>query len=351
MFDLPEIPTPTEILVELVTYLGELVINHLVAWLGGLVAPIVAWVTVHWSLGNPGGLLGGLLETLFQFSLGVAGGFIVVAIMLAFVQRWLMTLFPNLSPLISLSQLLGRLLVITVVLALSVRTELARLIDGTSAMALSFAGGSISLSGPSAGEWSWLPNLINLVLTNPQAIEFFGLGIILIGLTALTLFGALLVKQLGAVLLLGALPLAATAWLYALTEGIWAKYWWLLIKLTALPIILAFFLRVIVLILTTVATSSFLVAALLIGVVQIAGLYVGFKFLTFSLGKVLSHPTVVTTLGAAGGVSLISQGQMAAGASTLASTLGGRESRRAVSAIRRLESIRQAKPASAVEHD
>ena len=333
----PELPTPTEILAELLGYLGELVINRIVAWIGRLANPIVDWVTVNWSLSTPSGLLGGLLETLFQFSLGIMGGFMVVAIMLVFVQRWLVTIFPNLFATISVGQMLGRVVIVSVLLSLGIRTQLALLIDGTSGMALSFAGGAITLAGPSGGEWSWLPNLISLILNNPNAIEFFGIGLILIALTIFALIGALLIKQLAAVLLLGVLPIVATAWLFALTESVWATYWWLLIKVTLLPIVLAFFLHLIMAILVTVATSSFLVASLLIVVVQFVGMFLAFKFLTFSLGKVLSHPVVLRTLGTVGGVTMLARGNVAAGATTLATTFGGVGAQRGIHAIRRVK--------------
>lgn len=303
--ELPEFPTPQEMVTDILAFMAEAFIDAIRDWLNDLVQATLAWVQAQWALDNEGGLLGSMLKQIFDYSLLLGGPFIVVAISLTFFQQWLVRVFPGLVRPLMLGQIFGRVFIVALFVNTYARDFMIGFVQITNELAFSFLLGN----GGTGGfiDWSWLSNFMAIALSNPNAIFYFGIGLILAGAAAIGMIAMLFIKQLLAVLIIGILPLMAVAWLFPFTEGLWGKYWWMFVKLSFFPFLLAFVLRVIMTILEMMG-DNYLVGMILIMLIQFAGSWMMIKFLLMP-ETLLTAAGVALTAAGAGQIGLPMIGQ------------------------------------------
>lgn len=302
---LPDFPDPGEITQTIIGLLLEFIIDTLKGWFDDMIAQAREWVSDQWSLSSDTGL-GGIMRLIYSISRGLALSLIGLALSMTFFQMWLVRLFPGLVRTFTLGQTFGRMIVAALFLSNMGLDFLIGLLEMTDEMAFSLIinnGGGMGFMA----EWSWLSNMTDLLAQGYTAFSltvFAALALIIV--LTLVLMVTMVIKQLLIVLILGALPLAAAAWLFPLTDGLWGKYWWMFLKICALPFLLAFTIRLIITALAIVG-ESFIVGVILALLVQFAALWLLFKFLmmpeTWMVG--IGAALTLTGAGASAGVPMM----------------------------------------------
>ena len=255
-----------------------LLTESLADWIKGrfdqTIAAFQSWLSSGWDLKNKSGLLGGALDTMFDSAVLMVIPWIGLSITVTFFQKTLSTVFPGVVRNFSLSQHMGRLLIIIFFMNEYMLHALLDFTSMTSTMAFSMALGA----GSGLVEWEWITNIMSLVAVG--ALSFTEIILVLLLLIALFIgiIIALLIKHLAVFFLLAALPLVAAGWLFAFTEKYWGKFWWMYLKLLAFPFILAFALKIIIAILSMLG-SSVLIGLVIVLLFWGAMAWIMFKFL------------------------------------------------------------------------
>lgn len=281
--------------------LTESLADWLRGWFDQAISQFQGWVASSWDLKNESGLLGGALHSMFRSAALLVIPWIGLSITVTFFQRMLVTVFPGVVRNFSISQHMGRLFIIIFFMNTRMLDALIDVTGMTSAMAFSMALGA----GGGLVEWSWISHMVSLVALG--ALSFTEIILALLALIALFIgiVVALLIKHIAVFFLLAALPLAAAGWLYPFTEKFWGKFWWLYLKLLALPFILAFALKIIIAVLEMMGGNVLtgLVIALLL---QGTFTWIVFKFLLMPETLMIAAGAGLTAVGAgAVGVPLI----------------------------------------------
>lgn len=254
----------------------------------------------NWDLKDETGLLGGALHSMFNSALMLAVPWISLSISVTFFQRTLVAVFPGVVKNFSISQHLGRLLIIIFFMNPYMLNALIDVTDLTSSMAFSVALG--------AGRWDWVNNLISLIAFGGLSYIEITLVVLLLGGLVTGVIVALVVKHLIAFFLLAALPVAAVCWLYPFTEKFWGKFWWMYLKLLAAPFIVAFGLYIVMAILSMMSGNS-LIGLLISLLIWGAVAWLLFKFLMMPETWMIAAGGALTVAGAgAVGMPLIAGG-------------------------------------------
>ncbi len=307
---LPDFPDTTELtqtmLSVLVDIISEAIRDELLFWVTSLKNTVLDWIVENWAL-DGGGLLGTSLRLIFNVSLGVAAPFIGLAISLTFFQQWLVRVFPGLVRSLTLSQMMGRVLVAALLVNSYTLNVMIETVKVTNRMAFTMFSG-----GPSLGfmaEWSWLENLFTVAIVNPNSIFYFIFTLFTTLIVMLLFVVSLFIKQFLNAIIIGVLPLAVTAWLFPLTDGLWSKYWWMFIKLAIIPFLWALMARTLVVILALMG-QSVIIGIIMVLIVQAIGIWLILKFLFMPETLLIGAGAILTATGAGApaGLSMIGSG-------------------------------------------
>jgi hypothetical protein len=231
------------------------------------------------SFSDPAGPFGRLVAAGWQFSLSLCAGFIGLALTIAFAQRWLVAIAPGIVKMVPLEAIIVRSFLVAVLIGggAYVRQWMGQVLE------LAFRlPWQILVSG--GDPWSW--TVLFMLPFNGPLTPGLGVGMLVAMVLAaagyvLTVL-ALLFLFFMAILAIAALPLAATAWLYTFSEGLWSQYWWFLIKVALAPAVIAIFTRLDIEMLQLMS-SSLLIGAWVSLIHNMVMLWTLFKLITLSM--------------------------------------------------------------------
>lgn len=183
----------------------EMFATWLRGWFDSLIASFQSWLTHGWDLKDPASLLGGILDTVFRGAVLLVVPWLSLSITVTFFQRILATIFPGAVRNLSLSQSLGRLLIVVMFINPYALGWLIDVANMTSTMAFSMALGS----GGSLVEWGWVSNIMSLIDFGVLSFTQIAMAVIALIIMFLVMVALLFIKQLILVFMLGAMPLVA----------------------------------------------------------------------------------------------------------------------------------------------
>lgn len=309
----PEFPDTEELVQTMLSVLVDSVVNYMVEelnmWYTQFKDMVLGWVQANWSLSGSG-FLGSMLRLIFITCRNIAIPFISLSISLTFFQQWIIRIFPGLAKSLTIGQVMGRVIVVAMLLNPLMMGVLIDLMDTTNVLAfrIFYPDGGSALGF--MAEWAWIETFFTEVVnTAPFALYYMIVGIVLALIVTITMIVALIVKQVLAVVVIGVLPLAALAWLYPITEGFWAKYWWMFIKLAIAPFVLALIVRIITTVMEMMG-SNLIVGLIIILMMTSIGVWLFFKLLFMPETWMIAAGAALTATGVGGaaGISLIGGG-------------------------------------------
>lgn len=305
---IPDFPSPTEIIKEILDYIIPFLLQPVISTLGGWLSVLLGGLTTFLrdNLELDGsGLVGTLANDGFTVTRTLAASLISISFLLTLVQQIMNAALPGVFKYLTLEQVLGRLLIV-VPLCLPQNSFLVFI--SVNHTIENWTWHTLLGYGDPMG-WADLiitPLMAMINGTMPMTmIIIWTIAIMLLFVSCMVMM--FLIKFILLIVVV-ILPIAGVCWLFPFSEELWGKYWWLAFKATVAPLLMALLLRL-HLALMNIVTSGGIMGVLVMLVVGFAALSLFLKFL------LAAAPVAV-------GAALTASGNPVAGLPMLARSIG-----------------------------